>query len=98
MVVFRKKRTQYTVYKTHDQDLFVVRASFSLQESSGETPGGCKFLAVFDRQGEEVHAFACVVVGNDSGQKHGVAAANDHRALGLAGQFARLNGDGPAVV
>ena len=80
----REERTDRTVDHAHREDFLLTRRAFALLESARELAGGGGLLAVVDREGEEVDAFARI--GADNRREHGCACVG--REHGAAGEFA----------
>ena len=97
VVVVGEERTEHAVDKTRCEDFIVAGAAFAFEETAGETAGGGELFFVFNLQGHEVHALAGFLGRDHGGKEHGVAHANFNRSIGLLGELAGLDGDGPAV-
>jgi hypothetical protein len=76
------------------QHFLLGRLAFALEEAARDAPRRVGVLAVVDGQREEVDSLACVRRAAGGDEHHRIAGADDDRAVGLLGQFARLEGDG----
>ena len=97
VVVVGEKWAERTVHESGDENLVVRRAPLAAREAAGESSGRCEFLLVLDCEGHEICVGFCLSSACDSGEKIRAAALDHHRAVGLLGQFAGLDGYCPAV-
>ena len=94
-----EQRADRAVDQAGDQGLLLRRAAFALEEAAGDLAGGEGLLLVVDGQREEVEAGPRRLFRNDGGQHDGLAVGGQHRAVGLPGDAAGLEGQlAPAPV
>ena len=96
-VALGEERPDGTVDQAGDQDLPLRGPAFALEEATGDLAGGVGVLAVVDDEREEVLAFLELLAGGGRHQHHRVAVAKQGRAVGLLGDPADLDGQGPLV-
>nr|GFD56257.1 hypothetical protein [Tanacetum cinerariifolium] len=87
---FGEQRADRAIDQAADQRLTLGRATLALEEAAGNAAAGGELLLVVDGQREEVLAFLDVLGGGDRAEHHGLAERRDYRAIGLAGDLARL--------
>ena len=68
--------------------------AFALEEAAGNAARGIGVFAVVDGERKEVNSFALARGMARGDEHHGVAHADNHRAVGLLGQLAGLNRQG----
>ena len=97
VVIRGEQGAQGAVDQTGDENLGVVCAALALHEAAGVAAAGGVLLLVFDLQRHEIGVGFRLFGGHDGTEQHRVAHLDDHRAVGLLGQLARLDLDLPAV-
>ena len=97
VVIRGEQGPEGAVDQAGDEHLAVVGARFALHETAGEAAYGGVLLLVFDLEGHEIGVGFCILCGHDGSEQHRVAHLDDDRAVGLLGQFARLDLDLAAV-
>ena len=93
----REERADRPVDQAAGEHFLLGRLAFALEESAGDAARRVGVFLVVDRQREEVDAFARVGRRAGGDEHHRVARADDDGAVGLLGQPAGLDGDGPAA-
>ena len=93
VVIRGEQGPEGAVDQAGDEHLAVVGARFALHETAGEAAYGGVLLLVFDLEGHEIGVGFCILCGHDGSEQHRVAHLDDDRAVGLLGQFARLDLD-----
>ena len=73
---------------------FSLRLALALEEAAGNASRGVGVFLVVDGERQEVDALARVGGRAGGDEDHGVARADDDRAVGLLGEPAGLDGDG----
>ena len=96
LVALREERADRPVGEAHRQDGGLGRARLALDEAAGDLARGVHPLLVVDGEREEVDPLARLG-GDRRRQQHGVAIADEHRAIGLLGELARLEREGLAA-
>ncbi len=96
VVALGEQRPDRSVDQPADQDLALGRATFTLEETPGNAPGGVELLDVVDRQREEVLARLGAPGAHHRRQHHGIVHRHQRRARRLPGDLAGLDGDGVA--
>ncbi len=92
-----EQRAQRPVNQPRDQSFLFRRTAFALEEAAGDLAGGKGLFLVIDGQREKVLAGLCGLH-RDSGAQHGrLAISGEHRAVGLAGELAGLQGEAAAA-
>ncbi len=89
---FGEERAHGPVDHAAGEDFARGGAALAFEESAGELAGGGVFLAVIDRQREEVDSLARRA-GHDGAEDDGFAVADERRAGGLPGDLARFDGE-----
>src|SRR4029453_5562229 len=79
------------------QDLLLDRRALALEVAAGDPPSGVRALAILHGQGKEVLGLASALGGDAGREDHGAAELDHHRAVGLLGDLAGLDGEGSAV-
>ena len=97
VIIIREQRTQSPVHQACRQNLGIGSPALPAGETAGETTCGSEFLLVLHSQRHEVGARHRVLRGANRCQKHGLAHTHHYRAVGLFGQLAGLDGNGPAI-
>ena len=90
----REQRTHRTIDQARGQRFFFSGPAFALEEAAGDAARGIGLLDVIDRQREEITARGGGLLSNGRTQNDGVTHRGDDGAIGLPGNFARLQGDG----
>ena len=91
----REQRTDGPVDDAAGQRLFLGGLALALEEPAGNATRRVGVLAVVDGQRQEVNAFAGAARAAGRDEHHGVAHADDHRAVGLLCPLARLDRQRP---
>ena len=76
---------------------FSAGPALALEEAAGDAAAGVGSLAVLDGEGKKSWPSMADLRGDDGGEHHGVAAADDDGAVGLLGDLAGLDGERRAV-
>jgi len=91
---FGEERAEGTVAEARGQDFLIGRLTFATEVTARETAGCRELLAVVDGQGEEVLVGGAQVFGGGSRhEERGLALADGDRAVGEAGDGARVDRD-----
>ena len=91
---FGEERAEGTVAEARGQDFLIGRLTFATEVTARETAGCRELLAVVDGQGEEVLVGGAQVFGGGSRhEERGFALADGDRAVGEAGDGARVDRD-----
>ena len=93
VVIRGEQGPEGAVDQAGDEHLAVVGARFALHETAGEAAYGGVLLLVFDLEGHEIGVGFCVLGGHHGTQEHRISHLDYHGAVGLLGQFARLDLD-----
>ena len=91
----REERTNRPVDAAAGEDFLLGRLAFALEEAARNAARGVGIFAIVDGEREEVDSLARGVGMTRRDEHHGVALADDDRSVGLLGQFACLDGQGP---
>jgi len=91
-VALRKQGAQRSVDEAAGQDLFLRRPALALVEAARKLAGGVSVLTVINGQGQERGVLPGFGGGAGRGHDHGVAVADERRAVRLLGQPAGLDG------
>ena len=94
---FGEKRPNRAVYQTADQRFLFARPAFTLEKATRDLAGGIGLFLVIDGQGEEIEARLGIAVGDRSRQNRRFAIGHQHGTVGLAGDFAALQGQRAAA-
>ena len=89
----RKERTDRPVDEARSQRLLLGRTALTLEEAARDASRGIGLLHVVDGEGKEIAAGGGRRSGARGDQHHGIAHRDLHGTFGLAGDFARLDGD-----
>ena len=92
-VALRPERPDRAVDHPRGQDRALGRATFTLEETAGDLPGGVRPLLDIDREREEILTLACVGATLGGREDHGLAGADDDCAVSLLRELARLERD-----
>jgi hypothetical protein len=85
-----EQRADGAVDQPRGEDLLGGGTTLALDEAAGELARGVGLLAVIDDEGEEIAPLLGIPL--DGGhQRHGVAQADEHGAVGLLGQSSRFD-------
>jgi hypothetical protein len=91
-VALREERADRTVDEAGDQRLLLGRPALALEIAAGDAAGGEGLLLVVHGEREEVDARLRLLGGDDGGEHDALAVGRENRAVGLAGDLARLEG------
>ncbi len=94
VVAVREQRTDRAIGHARGEDLFLGRPAFALEITAREFAGRGGFLAVIDREREEIQVFSWLGAGGGGDQDHRVTVLDGDGAAGLLGQFAGFNTKG----
>ena len=83
-----KQGTQGTVNKTGGEGFLFGRTAFAPEKTAGDLAGGVGLFLIIDGQREEIAGGPRIFIADGGDQHHGLGHMNDHRAGGLAGNFA----------
>jgi hypothetical protein len=97
VVSIREERPQTAIDYPAGEDLAFGRSAFSFEEAAGDATAGIGVFTVIHREGQEVHALTLALFRARRDQNHGVAHADDGRAVGLFGDLAGFETEGFAV-
>ena len=90
---FGEQRADRTVDQAADQRLTLGRATLALEEAAGDAARSRKLFLVVDGEREEILPFLHRLGGGHGAEHHRLAERRDHRAVGLAGDLARFEGE-----
>ena len=93
----REERADRAIDQAAREHFLFGRLAFALEEPAGDPARGVGVLLVIAGERQEVDPFARVRVGAGGHEDHGVAQADDHRAVGLLGHAAGFDGDGASA-
>ena len=91
---FGKQRADRAVDQTRSQCLLFSGPSLALEETAGNASRSVRFFNVIHGQRKEITARCRLLEAHRRDQHHRVAHGDEHRAVGLTCEFARLNGYG----
>ena len=86
--------TDGPIDKARGEDLVLARAPLAAEEAAGDAARGVGLLLIVHGQGQEVLDLGGTLVDDHGHQDHGVIDVDQHGAIGLAGDLARLQGHG----
>ena len=89
---FREQRADRTIDQAADQSLTLGRATLALEKAAGDTAAGGELLLIVNGQREEILALLHRLGGGNGAEHDRLAERRDHRAVGLAGDLARFEG------
>ena len=92
----REQGAQRPVDQATGNRLLLGRAPFALEEASGNPAGGVGVFAIVDGERQKVSRKRALLDASGD-QDDGVAEANQDRAVGLLGEPAGLEGEGPGA-
>ena len=87
-----EQRADRAVDEAGNQGFLLGRTAFALEIAAGDLARGEGLFLVVDGQREEVEARLGLFLEDHRGQDDGVAVGGQHRAVGLTGEAARLEG------
>src|SRR4051812_23129313 len=87
-----EERANGAVDETAGESLLLGGAALALEEAARDPPGGREFFLVMHGQREEILPRLDVLRGRDGAEDDGFAEGREHRAVGLAGNAARFEG------
>ncbi len=92
-VALREERPQRAVRHAGGEDFLLAGTAFALEVAAGDFADGRGFLAVIDREREEILAGLDLGGGDGGDDDNGIAGANGDCAIGETGKFAGFDGD-----
>src|SRR4051812_21727736 len=87
-----EERANGAVDETAGESLLLGGAALALEEAARDPPGGREFFLIVHGQREEILPRLDVLRGRDGAKDDGLAEGRENRAVGLAGDSARLEG------
>ena len=97
MEIIRPQGADGPVDETGYEDLVIRGFAFTLQKTSGETPGGIILFTIIHCEGHEVCALLYFLGCTYGGEHHGASHFDNGRTVRLLGEFAGLDFDHAAV-
>jgi len=92
-----EQRTDGTVDEAGNERFLLARTPLALEVSAGDLARGVGLLLIVHRQGEEVQPRLRRLLRHHGGQHGRLSIGGQNRAVGLTGDVARLQFQGPAA-